>query len=233
MPIDNQPITDEAALAALETDDTEAEGLDKDADYGDQLPPPPIPDDWHQATLHLLGVKDANGQQAEFAGPRKWGNISSTFFTQIEAHVVDPNGPQDGKRTTRFNVTTHAEERRNGASSASLVYRALTGKPLPGMKQGLHMKAVLDELRGNSQVVWIKTQLEGEASDASKAFREAKDRGDNPLPKRPKTFRTERSFTQDGKLTGRCWDNDAQEWVVGRAAIVDIKPSSFIPPAKK
>lgn len=230
MPQDNQPIYDEEALAALEVDNTEAEGYDEDADYA--APPPPLPDGWHQATLHLIGVKDGD-QQKEFSGPRKWGNIPSTFFTQIDASVVDPNGPQNGKRTARFNVTTHAEERRNGASSASLVYRALTGKPLPGLKQGLHMKEVLDALRGNSTVVWIKTQLEGEAADASKAYREAKDRGDDPLPKRPKTFRGEKTFSEGGKLTGRTWDEASGEWVVGRPAIVDIKPASFVPPAKK
>lgn len=227
---DNQPIYDETALAALETDPTEAEGFDEDADYS--APPPPLPDGWHQATLNLIGVKDGE-QQKEFSGPRKWGNIPSTFFTQIDAKVVDPGGPQDGKRTTRFNVTTHAEERRNGASSASLVYRALTGKPLPGIKQGLHMKEVLDALRGNSQVVWIKTQLEGEAADASKAYREAKDRGDDPLPPKPKTFRGEKTFSENGKLTGRVFDETAQEWVVGRPAIQDIKPASFVPPVKK
>jgi len=225
MPNDTQPIYDETALAALDVDPTEVgEAFDEDADYS--APPPPLPDGWHLATLQLVGVK-VNDVQQEFSGPRKWGNIPSTFFTQISAKVVDPGGAQDGKQTTRFNVTTHAEERRNGASAASLVYRALTGKPLPGLKQGMHMKAVLDELRGNSKIVWIKTQLEGEAADASKAYREAKERGDDPLPKKPKTFRGEKTFSENGKVTGRVFDSEAQEWVVGRAAIQDIKPADF------
>lgn len=225
-----QPIYDEAALAALETDNTEVgEGFDEDADYA--APPPPLPDGWHQATLHLIGAK-VDGELKEFSGPRSWGNIPSTFFTQIEAKVVDPGGAQDGKRTTRFNVTTHPEERRNGASSASLVYRALTGKPLPGLKQGPHMKQVLDALRGNSTIVWIKTQLSGEAQDASKAYREAKERGDNQLPAKPKTFRGEKTFSENGKVTGRVFDEASLEWVVGRPDIVDIKPMTFTPPSK-
>jgi hypothetical protein len=37
---------------------------------------------------------------------------------------------------------------------------------------------------------------------------------------------------ENGKLTGRAWDDQAQEWVVGRPVIADIKPASFNPPAK-
>lgn len=227
-----QPLYDESALAALEnfTDEFTAEEFDKDADYA--APAPPLPDGWHMASLNLIGAKDKEGVLKEFAGPRPWGNIPSTFFTQIDATVVDPGGAQDGKRTNRFNVTTHPEERRNNASSASLVYKAITGDPIPGLKPAVHMGLVLDQLRGQNPIVWIKTQLEGEAQEASKAFQEAKAAGDKTARK-PKVYRGEKSFTQEGKVTGRVIDPESGEIVAGRPQIVDLKPQSFTPPAKK
>lgn len=224
------PTYDETLLESLENDPTEFSSteFDPDADYA--APPPPLPDGWHLAKLNLIGAKDKDGNLKEFVGPRPWGNIPATYFTQIDAIIVDPSGPQDGKRTTRFNITTHPEERRNGASSASLVYRAITGEPIPGVKPALHMKEVLDLLRGQSPIVMIRTQLEGEAQEANKAFQEAKQRGEQG--KKPRTFRGEKAFTQEGKLTGRCIDPETGEIVVGRPAIQDIKPQSFTPPAK-
>lgn len=221
------PTYDETLLESLENDPTEFSSteFDPDADYA--APPPPLPDGWHLAKLNLIGAKDKDGNLKEFVGPRPWGNIPATYFTQIDATIVDPGGPQDGKRTTRFNVTTHPEERRNGASSASLVYRAITGQPIPGVKPALHMKEVLDLLRGQSPIVMIRTQLEGEAQEASKAFQDAKQRGEQG--KKPRTFRGEKAFTQEGKLTGRCIDSETGEIVVGRPAIQDIKPQSWEP----
>ena len=228
------PTYDESLLEALENDPTEfspTEKFDPEADYA--APPPPLPDGWHLAKLSLIGAKDANGVLREFVGPRPWGNIPATYFTQIEAIVADPGGAQDGKRTQRFNVTTHVEERRNGASSASLVYRAITGQPLPGLKPALHMKEVLDLLRGASPIVKIRTQLSGDSPEASKAYQERKKAGTlAPGEKAPRTFRGEKSFTQEGKLTGRCIDPDTGEIVVGRPEIVDIKPQSWEPEAK-
>lgn len=227
-----QPTYDESLLDSLENDPTEfsATEFDPDADYA--APPPPLPDGWYLAKLNLLGAKDKDGVLKEFVGPRPWGSIPSTYFTQIDATVVDPGGPQDGKRTTRFNVTTHAEGRRNGASSASLVYRAIADAPIPGVKPALHMKEVLDLLRGQSPIVMIRTQLEGEATEASKAFGEAKKAGDKDA-KKPTTFRGQKAFTEDGKLTGRCIDPANGEIVVGRPAIQDLKPQGYVPPAKK
>ncbi len=227
-----QPLYDEAALAALEndTDEYTAEVFDTEADYA--APPPPLPDGWHQAKLNLIGAKDGEGVLKEFVGPRPWGNIPATYFTQIDATIVDPGGAQDGKRTNRFNVTTHPEERRNNASSASLVYKAITGDPIPGLKPAAHMGLVLDQLRGQAPIVWIKTQLEGEAQEASKAFQEAKKAGTAGVTK-PKTFRGEKSFMENGKVTGRVIDPATGEIVVGRPMIVDLKPQSFVPPAKK
>lgn len=231
-----QPLYDETALAELEssTDEFTAEQFDQDADYA--APPPPLPDGWHQAKLNLIGAKDKDGVLKEFVGPRPWGNIPATYFTQIDATVVDPGGAQDGKRTNRFNVTTHPEERRNNASSASLVYKAITGDPIPGMKPAFHMGKLLEQLRGQSPIVWVKTSLEGEAQEASKAFQEAKKSGSlAPGQKGPRTYRGEKAFTQEGKVTGKVFDPDTGETVVGRPAILDMKPQSFIPPtvAKK
>lgn len=226
-----QPLYDEAALAALEnfTDEFTIEQFDVDADYA--AAPPPLPDGWHMAKLNLIGAKDTEGVLKEFTGPRKWGNIPSTFFTQIDATIVDVGGAQDGKRTNRFNVTTHPEERRNNASSASLVYKAIVGSAIPGLKPAVHMGLLLDQLRGQSPIVWVRTQLEGEAQEASKAFQAAKEAGDKSA-KKPKTFRGEKSFTQEGKVTGRVFDPEAGEFVVGRPQIVDMKPQSFVPPIK-
>jgi len=231
MPTQEQPMYDETFLASLEndTDEFTPEVFDKDADYA--APPPPLPDGWHQAKLNLIGAKDGEGTLKEAVGPRPWGNIPSTYFTQIDATVVDPGGAQDGKRTNRFNVTTHPEERRNNASSASLVYKAITGNPIPGLKPAAHIGLVLDQLRGQSPIVWIKTQLEGEAQEASQVFQANKKNGITS-PK-PKTFRGEKSFMENGKVTGRVVDPATGEIVVGRPMIVDLKPQSFVPPVKK
>lgn len=227
-----QPLYDETFLASLENDADEftPEQFDVDADYAS--PPPPLPDGWHLAKLNLIGAKDAEGVLKEAVGPRPWGSIPATYFTQIDATVVDLGGAQDGKRTNRFNVTTHPEERRNNASSASLVYKAVVGSPIPGLKPAVHMGLVLDQLRGQTPLVWIKTQLEGEAQEASKVFQEAKKAG-NKDAKKPKTYRGEKAFTQEGKVTGRVFDNDANEFVVGRPQITDMKPQSFVPPIVK
>jgi len=227
------PAFDETALAALDDhmDEFTPDAFDQDADYA--APPPPLPDGWHQAKLNLIGAKDSEGVLKEFVGPRPWGNIPATFFTQIDATVVDPGGAQDGKRTNRFNVTTHPEERRNNASSASLVYKAITGDPIPGLKPAQHMKLVLDLLRGQSPIVWIKTQLEGEPQEAAKAFNERKKAGTlEQGEKRPKTYRGEKAFSENGKVTGRVVDPESGEIVVGRPSITDMKPQSFEPPVK-
>lgn len=229
------PIFDEDLLAQAEEDETTVgKAFDPDSDYA--APPPPIPDTWHQARLRLLGVNKDN-TKIPFDGPRAWGPNVTTFWTQIEAVIVDPGGPQDGKVTNRFNVTTHVEERRHNSSAAALVYRAITGDPLPGVKQGAHIAAVVKALQ-DQPMVWIKTQLEGEASEASKAFGEAK-KSMSPEQlkasgiKKPKVYRGEKAFMEDGKVTGRVFDPETNEIVVGRATIVDMKPLSFTPPQAK
>lgn len=244
---DNELIYDDDYIAQLESDDTPMSGeIDLDADYA--APGPPLPDAWHMLKLKNIGakVKDKTSpyydQVMPFVGPRSWGQVMATFFTQIEGQVVEPGGPQDGKRTNRFNVTTHPEERRNNSSSASLVYRAITGKTFPTAKPASHMALVVDELKGQEPIVWAKTQLEGEASDASKAYVDAKEQG-HPLPKKPKTFRGQDKFKFVGldsngnpiygdKITGVAYDLEFKERVVGRPQIVDLKPQSFTPPGK-
>lgn len=204
--------------------------FDIDADYN--APPAPLPDNWYQATLTVAGVKGEDGQQVPFR-KRPWGNIPSTFHTSINAKIIDPGGLQDGKFAGDNTVTTHSDPRRHNTSKVASYYRAITGKPIPGVSEGQHMKALLEELQ-TSPTVWIKTQLEGQASDASKAFSDKKKAGGlAPGEKAPKTFRGEKAFMEDGKLTGRAWDDVAQEWVVGRAQIADVKPMSFTPPVKK
>lgn len=225
----NEIVMDEEYLAALQNDDTEVgTEFDPDADYA--APPPPLPDGWHQAKLRNIGARDAEGVIRPFVGPRSWGNIPKTFFTQIEAVVIDPGGAQDGKRTDRYNVTTHADARQNNTSSASLVYRAMTGNPIPGVNQGAHMGLVIEGLQ-EEPIVWIRTQLEGQSPEASKSFGERKKAGTlNPGEKPPKTFRGEKSFMENGKVTGRTVDPVTGETVVGRPTIVDLKPQSWTPP---
>jgi hypothetical protein len=223
---------DDAYLLTLEDDQTEVgTEFDPDADYA--APPPPLPDGWHLAKLRNLGAKDAEGTLRPFAGPRKWGNIPATFFTQIEAVIVDQGGPQDGKRTDRYNVTTHAEARQNNASSASLVYRAITGDPIPGVNQGRHMGLIVDQLKGVEPIVWVKTQLEGRPQEAGRAYDDRKKAGQlEPGEKAPKTYRGEKNFMENGKVTGRVTDPETGEVVVGRPVITDMKPQSWTPPGR-
>jgi len=206
--------------------------FDPDADYA--APAPPLPDGWYQAILTCQGVKDENGALVPFR-KRPWGTIPSTFHTSIQAKIVDPSGLQDGKYATDNTVTTHSDPKRHNTSKVATYYRALTGKPIPGVSEGQHMKALLSELQ-SAPMVWIKTQLEGQASDASKAFSEAKKFNNGKAPegmKAPRTFRGEKNFFENGKLTGRVFDDAAGEWVVGRPVIADIKHISFEPPTKK
>lgn len=212
-------------LATLEADDTEVGAeFDQDADYA--APPPPLPDGWYLAKLRNIGAKDAGGTLRPFVGPRPWGQIPATFFTQIEAIVVDPGGAQDGKRTNRYNVTTHTDVRQNNTSSAALVYRAVTGQPIPGVKQAAHMGLIMDLFNGQEPLVKIRVQLEGEAQEASKAYQDGKKAGRTGLAK-PKVYRGERNFMKDGKVVGYVDDPASGERVVGRPSIVDIKPQDF------
>jgi hypothetical protein len=226
-------IFDPTLMDSLDTDDTVVPAeFDQDADYS--APPPPLPDGWYQATLSVAGVRDGDGNLVPFR-KRPWGNIPSTFHTSINARVQDLGGPQDGKFASDNTVTTHIDPKRYNTSKVAMYYRGVTGKPIPGVSEGQHMKALLEELQSNP-TVWIKTQLEGQAADASKAFSEAKKANGGRAPeglRAPKTYRGERNFMENGKLTGRVYDEETGEWVVGRPVISDVKPLSFVPPVKK
>lgn len=228
-----QEVTFDPTLMDTLDEDTNSlpQEFDTDADYA--APPPPVPDGWYQAVLSVAGVKDESGNLVPFR-KRPWGNIPSTFHTSIQAKIVDPGGLQDGKYATDNTVTSHVDAKRHNTSKVAMYYRAVTGKPIPGVSEGQHMKALLEELQA-SPTVWVKTQLEGQAQDAGKAFSDAKKASGGRAPdgvKAPKTFRGERAFTQEGKLTGRVFDDETKEFVVGRPVIMDVKPLSFTPPTK-
>lgn len=224
---------DPTLMDSLDIDETVVPAeFDQDADYN--APPPPLPDSWYQATLTVAGVRDQDGNLVPFR-KRPWGNIPSTFHTSIQARVQDIGGIQDGKFASDNTVTTHIDPKRYNTSKVATYYRGITGNPIPGVSEGQHMKALLEELQ-SSPTVWIKTQLEGQPADASKAFSDAKKaNGGRPVEgtRAPKTYRGERNFYENGKLTGRVFDEETGEWVVGRPVISDVKPLSFIPPVKK
>jgi hypothetical protein len=215
----NEVTYDPTLMDTLDEDTTPLpQEFDADADYA--APPPPLPDGWYQATLSVAGVKDEQGTLVPFR-KRPWGNIPTTYHTAINAKIVDPGGLQDGKFAGDNTVTTLSDPRRHNTSKAAMYYRAITGKPIPGVSEAQHMKALLEELQA-TPTVWIKTQLEGQASEASKAFGERKKAGTlTPGEKGPKTFRGDKAFSQEGKLTGRVYDDAAKEFVVGRPAIQD------------
>jgi hypothetical protein len=219
-----------ALMDMLDEDDTMLpQEFDPDASYN--APPPPLADGWYQAVLTCAGVKDESGALVPYR-KRPWGNIPSTFHTSISAKIVDPGGLDDGKYATDNTVTTHSDPKRHNTSKVATYYRALTGKPIPGVSEGQHMKALLQELQAQP-TVWVKTQLEGQAADASKAFSEKKKAGQlAPGEKAPKTFRGDKAFMENGKLTGRTFDAATNEFVVGRPVAVDVKPLSFEPPKK-
>jgi len=224
---------DPTLMDSLDIDTTTVPAeFDQDADYN--APPPPLPDGWYQATLTVAGVRDQDGNLVPFR-KRPWGNIPSTFHTSIQARVQDVGGVQDGKFASDNTVTTHIDPKRYNTSKVATYYRGITGNPIPGVSEGQHMKALLEELQ-SSPTVWIKTQLEGQPADASKAFSDAKKaNGGRPVEgtRAPKTYRGERNFYENGKLTGRVYDEETGEWVVGRPVISDVKPLSFVPPVKK
>ncbi len=226
----NEAVTfDPTLMDALDEDVTPLDP-DFDTDASAYDPPPPLPDGWHQATLSCVGVKDADGKLVPYR-VRPWGNIPKTYHTAIQAKVVDPGGPQDGKYATDNTVTTHLDKRNNNTSKAASLYRGITGKPVPGSSEAQQMKALLEELQ-SSPLVYVKTQLEGQASEASKAFGERKKAGLlTPGEKGPKTFRGAAAFTENGKLTGKTVDPESGEIVVGRPQIIDVKPASWTPPS--
>src|SRR5271156_552769 len=206
--------------------------FDADADYN--APPPPLPDGWYQATLTVAGVRDADGNNVLYR-VRPCGNIRSTCHTSINARIIDPSGPQDGKFASDNTVTTHLDPKRYNTSKVATYYRGITGNPIPGVNEEDHVKSLCRELL-SQPMVWIKTQLEGQPADASKAFSDAKKaNGGRPVEgtRAPKTYRGERNFYENGKLTGRVFDEETGEWVVGRPVISDVKPLSFVPPVKK
>ena len=96
------------------------------------------------------------------------------------------------------------------------------------------MGLLIEELKGAEPIVWIRTQLEGQAQEAGKAFNERKQSGQLEAgEKAPKTFRGQKAFTDaSGKVTGAVVDPDNGETVVGRPAIQDMKPQSWTPPGK-
>src|SRR5271167_4609272 len=162
---------DPTLMDSLDIDTTTVPAeFDQDADYN--APPPPLPDGWYQATLTVAGVRDQDGQLVPFR-KRPWGNIPTTFHTSIQGRVIDPGGPQDGKFVTDNTVTTHIDPKRHNTSKVAMYYRAITGKPIPGVSEGQHMKALLELLQSNPTVLGT-TQLEGQAQDAGKAFSDAK-----------------------------------------------------------
>jgi hypothetical protein len=217
-------VFDPTLMDSLDEDMTQiAPEFDQDADYA--APPPPLPDGTYQMILSCAGVKDENGALVPFR-KRPWGNIPSTFHTSIQGRIVDPGGAQDGKYATDNTVTTHIDPKRHNTSKVAMYYRAITGKPIPGVSEGQHMKALLELLQSNPTVMGT-TQLEGQAADASKAFSEKKKAGTlAPGEKAPKTFRGQKAFTQEGVLTGRVFDDVAGEFVVGRPMITAVKQVS-------
>ena len=141
---------------------------------------------------------------------------------RIDPRIVDPGGEQDGKYASDNTVTT-AMDINKKTSKVFTYYRGITGKACPGANEEDNMKAFIKELL-NQPTVWVKTQLEGQAADASKAFSEKKKaKALTTSDKAPKTFRGQAAFTQEGKLTGRVFDPETKEFVVGRPQIVDIK----------
>lgn len=230
---DNQLIIDDSLLEAAEADTETTVGADFDPDAEYNLPMPPLPDGWHLATLKNRGVK-VGDQVKEFDGPRPWGNIPSTYWTMVEATITDPDGPQNNKRASG-NITTHRETTQDGrdkGSAAAMYYRAMTGEPIPGVNQGGHIAAVAKELRGEP-TVWVKTQLEGQDSDAQQAWKkrrdEAKAQGQQFTEKAPKTFRGQKAFTDaKGNLTGVKVLEDGTR-IVARPTIVEVKHRSFDP----
>jgi len=226
-------IFDETLMDDLDNDSTQlSQEFDADADA--YAPPPPLPDGWHMAVLTCAGVKNSAGVLVPF-NERPWGpNIKKTYHTSIQAKVVDPGGLQDGKYASDNTVITFPDPKQHNTSKVATIYRGITGKPIPGNSEGQHMKALLTELQA-SPTVWIKTELEGQPSEASKAFSDAKKANGGRAPegmKAPKTYRGEKAFMEDGRITGRVWDEATQEYAVGRPQIKAVQPLSFTPPGK-
>ncbi len=231
---DNQIIYDDELLLAAEQDieNTVGEDFDPDAEYN--APMPPLPDGWHYATLKNLGRK-VDDVVKEFEGPRPWGANITTYYTRVEASVIDVGGPQNNKRATG-NITTHRESTQDGTdrgSLASMYYKAITGQPIPGVSQGSHIAAVAKELRSEPQV-WIRTRLEGQDRDAKAIFDANKKNGTlKQGEKAPPTYRGNKEFTDaNGKLTGVKVLEDGTR-IVGQPVIVEVKPKSFQPNVKK
>ena len=94
------------------------------------------------------------------------------------------------------------------------------------------------ELLQEEPIVWIRTQLEGQAPEASKSYGERKKAGQlSPGEKAPKTYRGQKAFSENGKITGKVTDPATGEVVVGRPAIQDSSrkvnnPASPVPSPK-
>jgi hypothetical protein len=224
---------DDAYLESLEELDTEElapDTFDADADYN--RPAPPIPDGVYQMKFSNGGVFHES-QKVPYR-MAQWKNETRPHAEiAVKGVIIAPDDSKiDGKFVfTGFPLTTKPDPEKNNASAVGAAFKALTGKPIAGLKALDHVKQ-LDEVLKGEPIGYARVQNILRDQDAEKAFSDGeKARTNPPGSKRPRTVYGQKKImalkggtNAAGEFTGAA---DHPETGVRCAARAEI--SSFMP----
>ena len=160
----------------------------------------------------------------------------------IKGTIIAPDNPKiDGKFVfTGFPLTTKPDPDRNNASGVGAAFRALTGKPIAGLKALDHVKQ-LDEVLKGEPIGYAKVQNVLRDSEAEKAIGEVGEyTGPNlqKLTKRPKTIYGQKKIAalkggtdSQGNFTGAGDHPETGNRCAARAEISSFMPFDYTPKA--
>ena len=178
-------------VLALDDPQLLSESLTDNAEADAYAVPPPAPDGKWRAKLRAVPIKDkTTGQEKESLGVKydRMNGGKPFCVTNIEVALIDLGGKYDGTKIIEYWVKTATE--RSGTSQAATILRKAGGTMPSPLTHASLMKALLDRLAGEPEVI-VETYWEASCATCGEA---AKKRGD----KAPKPFlRGSHRFPQD------------------------------------
>jgi|SRR5215469_413699 len=231
---------DESYLSSLEEQDEEigAPGeFDPDAEYN--RPAPPIPDGTYQMKFSNGGVfHEGNRVPYRMA---QWKNETRPHAEiAVKGIIIAPDNPRiDGKFVfTGMPLTTKPDVDRNNQSAVGAAFKALTGKPIAGLKAVEHVKQ-LDEVLKGEPIGYARVQNILRDSEAEKAIGEVGEyTGPNlqKLTKRPKTVYGQKKIqalkggtNSQGEFTGAADHPETGNRCAARAELSSFMPFDYKP----
>lgn len=223
------------------TNDDIDTAFDPDAEYN--RPAPPIHDGWYYGTFSNAGVYTKGATQPSPFRVTRWKNEQKDHFeVAVKAEIHDLNDALvNGKHVyTDMALRTAPDPDRNNASGISSAYKALSGEPIKGMSESGHAKQFVELLQTQPQG-WFRVQNVLRDKDVEKAIYEGKQAGTIPTDKKnPKAVYGEKKIMtlpggadSRGVFTGAADHPETKNRCAARPYIVEFKPASFEPPAKK